>query len=154
MESENIPIVIGRTDKADFPDLHLKRLRVKIDTGAYTSSIHCCEISETDENKLKVIFLDDEDPKYTGKIHYFENYKKKSVKSSNGRAEERFIITTKISFHHHIYDIELSVTYRGDMRFPVLIGRKFLIKQDFIVNPKLANHIHKTSLSKKNEKRD
>ena len=152
MKTENKPIIIGRTDKADFPELNLKRLGVKIDTGAYTSSIHCCAISESVDKKLRVIFLDDEDPKYTGKMHYFENYRKKSVKSSNGKAEERFVITTKISFHEHIYDIELSVTYRGDMRFPVLIGRKFLIKHHFIVNPKLANHIHKTSLSEKNKK--
>ncbi len=141
--------IIGRTDKADFPELDLKRLRVKIDTGAYTSSIHCCAISESADKKLRVVFLDDADPKYTGEIHYFENYRKKSVKSSNGKAEERFIISTKISFHEHIYNIELSVTYRGNMRFPVLIGRKFLIEHDFIVNPKLSNHIHKTRLSGK-----
>ena len=31
---------IGRIDKADFPALDLFDIDIKIDTGAYTSSIH------------------------------------------------------------------------------------------------------------------
>ncbi|MEO2061132.1 MAG: peptidase, partial [Mesonia sp.] len=37
---------IGRVDKADFPELGLNEIAIKIDTGAYTSSIHCEDIHE------------------------------------------------------------------------------------------------------------
>ena len=37
--------VIGRIDKADFPLLGLFDIDVKIDTGAYTSSIHCHKVN-------------------------------------------------------------------------------------------------------------
>jgi len=37
---------IGRIDKADFPELNLQNIEVKIDTGAYTSAIHCDYIEE------------------------------------------------------------------------------------------------------------
>ena len=32
---------IGRIDKADFPLLDIYDIDIKIDTGAYTSSMHC-----------------------------------------------------------------------------------------------------------------
>jgi len=37
-------ITIGRKDKVDFPELGLKDIPVKVDTGAYTSAIHCRNI--------------------------------------------------------------------------------------------------------------
>ncbi len=145
MKAKTEKIVIGRSDKADFPEFQLKNINVKIDSGAYTSAIHCCKISLADNNKLEIIFLDDNDPNYTGKICIFDKFKKKIVRSSNGQVEERFIISTKILFHEHLFDINLSVTFRSDMRFPVLIGRRFLSRNHFLVDPRLTNRFHKKS---------
>lgn len=33
--------IIGRTDLIDFPELDLWNIGAKIDSGAYTSAIHC-----------------------------------------------------------------------------------------------------------------
>ncbi|NNF00240.1 MAG: peptidase [Pyrinomonadaceae bacterium] len=140
---------IGRSDIADFPKLDLKKINIKIDSGAYTSAIHCCRIEKASDNTIEVIFLDEEDPKYTGKIHRFESFKEKKVKSSNGEIERRFIVETEIIISSESYEISLSLTYRGDMRFPVLIGRKFLAKNHFVVNPRLKNHLHKKDFSKR-----
>lgn len=149
MENATNPNIIGRIDKADFPKINLKRIRVKIDTGAYTSAIHCWKIEETCERTLKVIFLDPDDRKYTGKIHTFKKYSRKKVKSSNGESADRFIISTQIRFHRRLYTAEFSLTFRGDMRYPVLIGRKFLTEHHFIVNPQLRNYLHQMRKSKK-----
>jgi hypothetical protein len=146
MKKGKTSIVIGRSDKADFPEFHLQNINVKVDSGAYTSAIHCCRISLVSEKRLEVIFLDDEDPKYTGKIHLFEKFIKKSVRSSNGVTEDRFIISTRINFHQQTFNINLSLTFRGDMRFPVLIGRRFLSKNNFIVNTRLKDFIFKQTL--------
>ncbi len=140
--------VIGRIDRADFPEFELPKLTVKIDSGAYTSAIHCCTIEKNADDELEVIFLDDKDPKYTGEIHRFGDFERKKVRSSNGITEERFIITTKIKLGKILYDIKLSLTHRGDMRSPVLIGRKFLARNHFVVNPRLRNRLHKSSLKK------
>ncbi len=149
MESKGKHNLIGRIDKADFPRINLKRIRVKIDTGAYTSAIHCCKIEETDDHRLKVVFLDPDDPKYTGKVYLYKKYFKKTVKSSNGEKEDRFIITTKICFHRRLYSAEFSLTFRGDMRHPVLIGRKFLAENHFVVNPQLRNYLFKKKKAEK-----
>lgn len=146
-------IVIGRSDKANFPEIGLDEINVKIDSGAYTSAIHCCKISLAKKGCLEVIFLDEKDPKYTGEIYKFKEFAKKVVRSSNGITEERYIIKTKIGLNKKIYDINLSLTFRGDMRFPVLLGRKFLNENNFIINPKLKDTLYKKSLKKSKKKK-
>lgn len=124
---------IGRIDKADFPLLNLFDIDVKIDTGAYTSSIHCINLKE-ENGLLKCIFLDKDHPDYHEKEFIFDTYDKKVVKSSNGIAETRFRIKSKIVLFNKTYDIFLTLSDRGEMRFPVLLGRHFL-KNKFIVDP-------------------
>ncbi|MBQ4819951.1 ATP-dependent zinc protease [Aquimarina sp. MMG016] len=129
--------IIGRTDKVDFPVLELKDIDAKIDTGAYTSSIHCIDIREVDQT-LQCSFLDATHPEYNGKKFTFKNYDITAVKSSNGKVETRFAIRTQITLFNKTYPITLTLSPRDDMRFPVLIGRKFLSGK-FLVDPQLEN---------------
>ncbi|GAB4254116.1 MAG: hypothetical protein Kow0079_10190 [Vicingaceae bacterium] len=134
-------LVIGRVDKADFPEFGLEDISIKIDTGAYTSSIHCHHIKEiiTNEGK-KVIFqlLDPEHPDFNNKTFSSKHYKKKLIKSSNGNKEERFIIQSEIVLFKTAFPIELSLSERGEMKYPVLIGRK-LLNSNFIVDTSKKN---------------
>lgn len=129
--------LIGRIEKADFPELGLSNISVKIDTGAYTSSIHCAEIVE-ENNTLTCLFLDKEHDFYNKKKLTFTEYKQVIVKSSNGVAQNRYIIQSKIKIFGKVYPISLSLSDRSDMKYPVLIGRKFLNKK-FIVDPQYTN---------------
>ena len=124
--------MIGRFDRADFPGLHLEDISVKIDTGAYTSSIHCENIKEEDD-VLKCTFLDEEHPLYNGREFTFTDYDVVFVKSSNGIVQRRYQIQTSISLFGKTYKISLSLSARQEMRFPVLLGRKFITKK-FIVD--------------------
>lgn len=124
--------MIGRFDKADFPDLHLNEISIKIDTGAYTSSIHCEDIRE-EEGVLKCTFLDAEHPLYNGKVFTFTKYHVVRVKSSNGMVQKRFQIKTTIKLFGRTHKISLTLAARQEMKFPVLLGRKFLTKK-FIVD--------------------
>jgi len=130
-------IVIGRFDKADFPALNLNDIAVKIDTGAYTSSIHCENIEEK-EDILYCTFLDDEHPMYNGKVFTFKDYDIVFVRSSNGIIQKRYQVKSTIKLFNKIYNISLSLSARQEMRFPVLIGRKFLTKK-FIVDTELTD---------------
>ncbi len=129
-------ITIGRKDKIDFPELGLFDIDAKVDTGAYTSAIHChnIEIIET-ENASKVRFnlLDPSHPDYDEKEFLLPVHQQKEVKSSSGTAEARIFIKTKIMLFGSMMDIELSLTDRSDMKFPVLLGRK-LLHGKFIVD--------------------
>lgn len=130
-------IVIGRTDKADFPKLNLQEIDVKVDTGAYTSSIHCRNIEEKD-GILHAIFLDENHPQFHGQHIEFEDYKVTTVRSSNGLKEERYEVASNIRLFEKLYKISLTLNDRSEMRFPVLLGRKFLSKK-FIVDPELQD---------------
>lgn len=134
-------IVIGRKDIADFPNLGFNQVQVKIDTGAYTSSIHCKTI-EVKDDKLYCVFFDEKHPEYSLKTHCFEHFKTITVKSSNGLAQNRYEIKSTIKIFNKNYKISLSLSDRKDMRFPVLLGRKFL-NPKFIVDPGQTDLSHK-----------
>ncbi|WP_299435313.1 RimK/LysX family protein [uncultured Aquimarina sp.] len=129
--------IIGRTDKVDFPLLALEGIDAKVDTGAYTSSIHCKEIKEVG-HILECRFLDPTHPEYNGKKFTFKNYDITAVKSSNGKVEIRYAIRTKITLFGKTHAITLTLSSRDDMRFPLLIGRKFLSGK-FLVDPQLED---------------
>lgn len=129
--------IIGRTDIVNFPDLNLYNIKVKIDTGAYTSAIHCERIIE-EEKVLKCFFHDEKHPNYSEEPVLFTNYSTTGVKSSNGIKENRFKIKTTIQIFGKTYKINLTLSTRDDMRFPVLIGRQFL-KRKFLVDVDLEN---------------
>ena len=133
--------IIGRIDKVDFPELDLQGIDVKVDTGAYTSSIHSHDIKEVDLNGLKHLefrLLDSSHPQYNNKVFKVENYKVKSVKSSFGAVEQRYIINTKILIFEKEYAIKFSLSERSDMKYPVLLGRRFLNRR-FMVDTSLKN---------------
>ena len=128
---------IGRIDKADFPALDLIDIDIKIDTGAYTSSIHCHKYYEED-GVLKCLFYDKGHPNYNGKKILFKNYTTTKVKSSNGIVQSRYKVKTSIFLFNKKYSIHLTLNDRDDMKYPILIGRKFLLKK-FVVDVTLKN---------------
>lgn len=143
--------IIGRIDKGDFPELKLQNISIKVDTGAYTSSIHSHEIKEVELNGKKHIefkLLDPSHLKYRDKIFKVKNYKVKTIKSSFGTVEQRFIIKTNIVIFDHEYPIELSLSERSDMKYPILLGRKFLNNR-FIVDTSQKNISIKLKREKK-----
>ena len=50
--------IIGRYDRVDLPQLGLNDIHAKIDTGAFTSSLHCHKAEIVDGN-LEFILLDE-----------------------------------------------------------------------------------------------
>lgn len=124
--------IIGRVDKVDFPALDLFNVDVKIDTGAYTSAIHCSQIIE-ENNTLKCTFYSEGHANFSGKEVVFDTYSRTNVKSSNGFKENRYKIKSEVIFFEKTYKINLTLSTREDMKFPVLIGRQFL-KNKFMVD--------------------
>ena len=129
---------IGRSVYTNFPEFDLSEVEAKIDTGAYTSSIHCSFIVKTADNTVRFTPMDANHHSFKGKEFEFPIVKETLVKSSNGESEMRYMIKTKIQLMGEVYRIFLTLTDRGDMRFPVLIGRRFLSKK-FIVD--VTQHI-------------
>lgn len=120
-------VIVGRHEYVAFPELGFTEVSAKIDTGAYTSSMHCNSIQETEEGIICVF----SEPFFgnNSKEYLFESYKERRVKSSNGIVERRYSVKTRIELLGKVYSIELTLTDRSLMKHPILIGRKFLNKK-------------------------
>ena len=137
MVVKNIKL-IGRREFVSFPLLNLTNIEAKIDTGAYTCSIHCNHIEVKTENDNPVLYfqlLDNES-------HRVDLFSQKKIKNSFGKMEERYIIKTLIYIGGKKINTTISLSDRENMRYPVLIGRR-LLKGKFIVdvNQKYTNGI-------------
>ncbi|MFA7274145.1 MAG: RimK/LysX family protein [Crocinitomicaceae bacterium] len=128
-------LIIGRKDHADLPLFGLVNVPVKIDTGAYSSSIHCDKIDLIEaggKEFLKVEFFAANGLPAT--VVTFETFKTKKVRSSSGQEENRYFVYGNIVLFSKKYKALFSLTKRKRMRYPILLGRKLLNKR-FIVDP-------------------
>jgi hypothetical protein len=136
--------IIGRLDKVDLPDFGVEDIHAKIDTGAYRSSLHCKKVRlEGDTLKFQV--------KTESGYREFESnsWVKKTIKSSNGKSEDRFVIKTRMKIFRKIYMTSFSLTDRSEMQNPMLIGTKML-KGRFLVDVSQKNLSFAQKLSSKN----
>jgi len=134
-------ITLGRIEPVSFPDLDLFNIEAKLDTGAYTTSLHCHQIEVKTENNKQVLcarVLDPNHPEYNNRLLCFNAFKKKSVRNSFGQVEERFVIKTRIRIGKRTILAFVSLSDREAMRYPVLIGRKIL-KGRYLVDVEFKN---------------
>ncbi|MGD8325974.1 MAG: 30S ribosomal protein S6--L-glutamate ligase [Sphingomonadales bacterium] len=128
---------LGWEEWVSLPQLGLPAIKAKVDTGARTSAIHA-SIIETfgNINKPKVRFLmqpNPEDPKLeiTCSAQVVD---RRSVTSSNGESELRYVIKTELEMGGRKWPIEATLTNREGMTYRMLLGRT-AIMDDMIVDP-------------------
>jgi len=138
-------LIIGKKDVADLPIFGLSGVQVKIDSGAYTSTIHCAKVEEN-QGRLEVIFLDKKDDSYTGNKVIFEEYSVKKVRSSSGQSHHRYKVKGNIILFGKKYNTEFTLSRRTKMRYPVLLGRKLLNKR-FLIDTSLVDQSWKIKIS-------
>lgn len=128
--------VIGRRESVDFPLLGLKGITAKIDTGAYTAALHCSSISVKTINGIPTLCFVPLQPShegYTGVEQQFTEFSQKPIRNSFGDSETRYIIKTKVRIARKTINSVISLSNRGSMRYPVLLGRRIL-KRKFLVD--------------------
>lgn len=132
MQSKVPKQIIGTFEHVAFPQFGIADLTAKVDTGAYTGALHCTQVREevTPEGKL-LHFSPFDNPEVTMTA---DEYKVKYVRSSNGKRAKRYFVDTVINVRSQDYPITLSLADRNGMRWPVLIGRRFLRKNRFMVD--------------------
>ncbi len=132
---------IGHHDKIDLPEMNLVEIDAKVDTGADTSAIHCHHIEivkRKDKKMLHFILLDPTHPNFNNRSFYFDQYKQRSIKNSFGNTEKRYIIKTPVVVFGKVLLTEFSLSYRGNLTYPILLGKKFLYR-NFVVDVAKSN---------------
>ncbi len=118
---------IGWREWVGLPDFGVEAVKAKIDTGARSSALHAVRIrTEMRDGEEWARFL----------IHPFQRHldrtveasakilDHRSVRSSSGKSEMRWVVLTKVALMGKVWPIELTLTNRSEMGFRMLLGRQ------------------------------
>lgn len=132
-------VVIGRAEKADFPQLGAVRVPVKVDTGADASSIWA-KTTELEGDRLHVIFFGPGSEHFTAKEHIFGKgqYSITRVANSFGQREVRYKVKLGIRVKKRLIRGSFTLSDRSQKLYPVLLGRS-LLKNKFLVDVSKGN---------------
>lgn len=129
--------IIGRLESIALPDLGIDDMQVRVDTGAKTSSLHVDNIVKYVQNGKPWVKFD-----IHPDIHNVEKLISckavisdiRKIKSSNGTAEQRYVIETPMTLGKETWPIEITLTDRTDMNYLMLFGREAIGKR-LLVDP-------------------
>ena len=112
--------VLGWKENAALPDLNVKNVIAKIDTGANLASIDAADIKIVSRDKVKYVKFKVMKRNNTVRKTSapLEGYKR--IKSSNGDVERRPYIKTTLLMDGITKKIELTLTDRGPMELSLI----------------------------------
>jgi hypothetical protein len=133
--------LVGWREWLALPELGIRRLQCKIDTGARTSALHALDLQTfSREGRQQIRFRlyplhgnERTSIACTAKISDLRH-----IRSSNGQRERRYVIVTPMILGAVHQDIEITLADRGPMRFGMLLGRQSLIDGGWRVDPARA----------------
>ena len=133
--------IIGSFAPVTLPDFGDIEVVAKVDTGAYSGAVHCEDISvvERDGTRfLKFRPYSHENPEIeTSAFH------ERFVRSSTGHRVSRYLIDTTILIDGVEYPIAIGLSDRSELKFQVLLGRRFLREQNILVDTRINQHLDK-----------
>lgn len=129
--------LIGWREWVALPELGIKEIKAKIDTGARSSALHAFDLEEfTRKGKPWVRFV----------VHPVQRsphpeiecsaplVDRRLVRSSGGRTTLRPVIHTPVALGGSVWPIEITLVNRDVMGFRMLLGRQ-AVRGRFLVNP-------------------
>lgn len=133
-------MLIGRREWLALPGLGVDLISAKVDTGAYTSSLHAQDIEPFSMDGVDCV-------RFLTHSHHGQEIlceapvvQRKKIKSSTGRGRMRYIIRTVAeSVGGYRWELLLSLADRSVMKCPLLLGRRAL--SGYFVVDTQASHL-------------
>ena len=128
--------IIGWREWVGLPDLGIQRIKVKVDTGARSSSLHAFDLKTFEQNGANWVSFqvnpiqnkNDRHVKVTAEVLEF-----RSIRSSSGCAQLRPVIVTNVTLLGITWPVELTLANRCAMGFRMLLGRE-AFRRRFLVD--------------------
>ena len=134
------PLIVGLYEWIGLPELGVVGLRAKIDTGATTSSLHATDIKVFMRGGVKWVRFTAHIGTLVQRGHRCEAIlvSTKTIKSSNGQTQSRYVIRTLLTLGATSWHVEFTLACRKTMQYRALLGSKALIDGNILVNPALS----------------
>lgn len=133
-------ILIGRREWLQLPGLGVDIISAKVDTGAYSSSLHAEDIDLFSKDGIDYV-------RFLTHSHHGQEVvceapvdQRKKIKSSTGKGRMRYIIRTAVrTIDGFEWQVLLSLADRSVMKCPLLLGRRAL--SGYFVVDTQASHL-------------
>ncbi len=140
MTDHTSKVVIGSEEWCAFPELGVPAIKARVDSGAKTSSIHAFNIQKFRRNGESWVSFE---------VHPLQHDRrtvircekpvldKRTVKSSSGIAETRYVIGTTMQVGNDAWEVEITLANRDSMGYRMLLGREAMSGR-VLVDPALS----------------
>ncbi len=129
-------LIVGWREWVALPDLGAQ-VKAKVDTGARTSAIHAWAIEPFRRGGKSWVRFELHPLQRNNEVRLqcaARIHAERTVRSSSGHAERRFVIRTTLALGDQAWPIELTLARRDEMGFRMLIGRT-AIRRRAVIDP-------------------
>lgn len=132
-------ITLGWRERLALPGLGIDMLKAKLDTGARSSSLHVDTLEVLDRGGATWLRFSLTIGRRHPRVVQCEAQAldRRVVTDTGGHGTERWFVRTDVLLAGACYPIEISLTDRRHMLFPMLLGRRALLGR-FAVDPSLS----------------
>lgn len=130
-------VMMGWREWVALPDLEVRQVKAKVDTGARSSALHAWHVEPFERDGAAWVRFE---------VHPIQRNSARvvrcsapvadirQVRNSGGQVERRYVIRTAVQLGPERWPIEISLTNRDEMGFRLLLGRA-AVKRRCIINP-------------------
>ncbi len=145
-------LTLGWAEWVALPSLGLPAIKAKIDTGARTSALHAVAVEpfgSSQNPQVRFIMHPDPDDPRIEVVCSAPVIGRRTVVSSNGESESRYVIETPITIDGETWPIEITLTNRETMGYRMLLGRSAITENIHIspseihLQPELSYDVYK-----------
>lgn len=149
---KKLKLILGWREIISIPELGIKEIKAKVDTGARTSALHVSNLKIYKRGQTQFADFTVHPKQHSSKPEIHNRHKISSfrvVKSSNGISSKRPVIKANVMIGLEKKEIEITLVNRDLMGFRILLGRTAL-RNSCIVDPSKSYLLKKMSQIQKN----
>jgi hypothetical protein len=141
-------ITLGWRERLALPQFGIALMKVKLDTGARSSALHVDDLeSFTRDGQTWLRFMVGIGRRAARQVHCeAPACDRRVVVDTGGGRSERWFIRTEVMLAGERFEVDINLTDRRHMLFPMLLGRTALVGR-FAVDPSLSYTLPKPAHS-------